>query len=218
MSASRTKLIVLDLDGPVLDGRERHYQCYRDILIESKCDPLEIDVYWELKRNKSSLAAQLELSGATVLRDSFLPCWLDRIELPKYLALDRVQPFVSDTLARLESQGIPVVLLTMRNHADHLYQQLENLELSKFFSEVVAVKSEKGVESKLSAAARLLSKFDPGELLWVGDTEADVLPAQALKIPVCAIESGLRNREYLSSLKPDFIIRSMAELYDVIQT
>lgn len=48
-------------------------------------------------------------------------------------------------------------------------------------------------------------------VVWVGDTEADVLAAKILDIPSVALTCGLRNRVFLHKQKPDFIYKNLEQ-------
>src|SRR5690349_19782781 len=101
----RISACILDLDGPLLDGKRRHYACYRDILAEHGYVALPCDAYWQMKRSRIDRRAQLAASGAGAIYDLFLRAWLERIELPVYLALDRVQPGALARIARWRAEG-----------------------------------------------------------------------------------------------------------------
>src|SRR5690242_5488261 len=108
------EICVLDLDGPLLDGRERHHACYRDILTEQGYEPLPRDVYWRMKCERVDRRKQLAASGAEGIYDLFLQAWLERIEQPRYLELDRVQPGAVEKLAQWRDEGRTLALATMR--------------------------------------------------------------------------------------------------------
>jgi phosphoglycolate phosphatase len=56
--------LILDLDGPIIDGRLRHYQCYSDILVEHGYKPMPVGMNWEMKRQRKDRHVQLAFSGA----------------------------------------------------------------------------------------------------------------------------------------------------------
>ena len=87
MSALRQ--IFLDLDGPVLDGKERHYFCYRKILKKLGFEPVGIDEYWASKREKGNRRDLLKRSGAERAYDKFFAEWIfPRNAYPKMAAYD----------------------------------------------------------------------------------------------------------------------------------
>jgi phosphoglycolate phosphatase len=197
--------LILDLDGPLLDGMQRHYRCYRDVLNEYGYRAIPVEQYWEMKRNRVDRRALLELSGASSLYNEYLNAWMDRIEAREYLELDRLQNDVVDVLLRWKRQGLRLFLDTMRNRPDNLSWQLDKLELRQFFEDVVVVGSGEDGVSKASEIKPRLTGIDVNGLVWVGDTEADVVAARELGVRMCALTCGLRTREYLMSLLPDYI-------------
>lgn len=210
------KLVILDLDGPILDGYLKHYQCYRDIVTMFGCSPLPQVQYWDLKRNRVNRVVQLEMINAGHLYDQFFDEWLRRIEMREYLLLDKVQENAVATLSFLKNQSIKNVLITMRNNAENLDWQLKELGIRDFFDDIIAVRTERGVDSKLECAKSVLSKMLPSEALWVGDTEVDVITAQSLNVSVCAVDCGLRTGEYLSSLSPTYLASSIGEIRSIV--
>src|SRR5207237_1355265 len=117
-------LLILDLDGPILEGRERQYACYRNILTESGFTAVSLECYWEMKRARVPLAAQLAATGAEALRESFPKRWLEEIESDVLLERDTVQPGAKETLAAWQEAGLRMVLATQRRNAMGLHRQL----------------------------------------------------------------------------------------------
>ena len=139
-----TTTVILDLDGPILDGRYRHHACYQTILGEHGYRPLEIDDYWQMKRQRKDRRAQLAASGAETLYGRFLERWLELIETRPFLALDRLQPGVPTKLAAWKNQGVRLVLATQRRDRESLIEQLAELGLDSSFQHVVVCDHEKG--------------------------------------------------------------------------
>lgn len=206
------EIIVLDLDGPVLEGKYRHYQCYRDILIENNYIPLSIEQYWEMKRNRIDRHRILGKSNADDMYDLFLRSWLERIEEKRYLALDVLQPGVLQKLYEWKSSGIRLIMATMRNNLENLRWQLDSLSLSVFFEQVIAVKTSQKEKGKAENVKAFLDGSGKDSVLWVGDTEVDIDAARILGVKVCAVGSGLRTIDYLATLKPDYVSRYLCEL------
>ena len=199
------KTIVLDLDGPLLDGMRRHYQCYSDILIEHGFKPIPIGQYWEMKRNRVDRRQLLSLSSATEMYNEFSALWIERIESREYLLLDRLQNHAVDILGGWKKSGMRLFLVTMRNKPVSLYWQLGELGIAHFFDEVVVVESCRAGASKSANIRPLLNNSRLEEVIWIGDTEADIHAARELGVKVCALTCGLRTEEYLASLSPDML-------------
>jgi phosphoglycolate phosphatase len=202
---------IVDLDGPLLDGRQRHYACYSTILAEHGAQPLELAQYWDLKRTRADRREQLAASGAEDLYDTFLTEWLDRIEGPPMLALDRVQPGAIETLSRWRAADAFVVLATHRRDPEALRSQLDETGLSAHLDEVVPSPPTGGAVGKAeSVVSRLGRRPDRG--VWVGDTEVDVAAARHLGLPAWAVACGVRSEQVLRAAGPDMLAADLASL------
>lgn len=199
------KCMVLDLDGPLLEGMHRQYKCYGDILTEHGFKPIPKNQYWEMKRNRVDRRQLLALSNVCDFYDEFLASWLRRIETKEYLALDRLQNGVIGILSGWKSSGIRLLLATMRNNATNLNWQLGELGIARFLDEVVVVGSGQAGTNKSANIKPLLNGSRLEEVIWIGDTEVDIYAARELGVRVCALTCGLRTEEYLASLSPDML-------------
>lgn len=198
------KTLILDLDGPILDGRYRHYACYQQILVTRDYKPVSFETYWRMKRNRVDHIRQLEASGAVSIAESFLSAWLELIEQPDLLMLDRLQNGVTEKLKRWREQGIRLILATMRRYPERLRNQLVHFGLDTYFDHVVVCGHLDGV-GKAQELKRRFPNMPVKGCLWVGDTEADIEAARAFGCLVWAVTCGLRAKSYLSSLSPDFL-------------
>lgn len=199
------RTIVIDLDGPILDGRLKHYRCYAEIAQSLGVTPLTIETYWEAKRSGKSAREQLEMSGGAGKAEEFASRWIAEIESRPRLELDAVQPGAVEVLGNWHPQGKVVALTTMRRDLDNLEWQLARLDLRRWFTHVIPVSS----GSKHDAVKRSPLRIEPADSVWIGDTEADILSAQAMSIPVYAVTCGLRNPEFLAKLHPDFQVADL---------
>src|SRR5437868_14565411 len=110
----------------------RHYACYESILLSHGYQPLPMPTYWEMKRNRVDRLQQLAATGASEIYDIFLQTWIEKIESPEMLLLDRVQEGAQEKLQQWRSDGITVVLATLRRHQDRVLAQLNRLGLNRF--------------------------------------------------------------------------------------
>ena len=193
------------MDGPLLDGRYRHYQCYSDILTARGFKPISMSQYWEMKRSRVDRNQLLALSNAGDLYDEFLATWIQRIETKEYLVLDKLQAGVVDILYRWKESGKRLLLATMRNNAFNLHWQLKELDIFQYFDEIVVVGSGQAGANKSVKIKPLLSNTSLDEVIWVGDTEIDIQAAREIGVKVCALTCGLRETDYLKSLLPDIL-------------
>ena len=204
--------IILDLDGPVLDGKLRHYQCYKEILKIHGFQAMPIEQYWNLKRNRASRLEQLKVTQAEGIYSQFFDAWIDLIEHPKMLELDNIQPGAIERLQKWKNSGVKIILATMRQNTNNLHTQLDQLGISKFLKKVVVCDHKRGGKGKAHAVISACRDLDATKSIWIGDTEADVEGAKELGCPIWLITGGLRSTSYLSSLMPDFISPSIADV------
>jgi phosphoglycolate phosphatase-like HAD superfamily hydrolase len=206
------KTILLDLDGPFLDGRFRHYQCYSDIISAYGYTPLPIEAYWAMKRSRKSRKEQLSCSGAEGIYDLFLDKWLKRIESLEYLQLDRVQDGALDQIISWSKAGMRLVVVTMRSSRTQLISQLESTGLLPYLDAVVDSRHTNGGCGKGMDLLREIPDIDPTTSLWVGDTEVDLEAARHILCPICLLSCGLRTKKYLGSLNPDFLYKMLTDI------
>jgi phosphoglycolate phosphatase len=206
------RTVILDLDGTILDGRFRHYACYRRILEERGYAPVSLENYWRMKLERANRRQQLAASGAEAIHEDFLHAWLERIEQPDLLALDRLQPGVTEKLREWRDQGVQLVLATMRRYPERLDEQLARLGLGAFLDHVVVCEHWLGGAGKAQQVKDTVADLYPEHCLWIGDTEFDVEAARALGCPVCAVTGGERTESYLASLSPDFLSQDLKSI------
>ncbi|MDX6403382.1 MAG: hypothetical protein QOH70_837 [Blastocatellia bacterium] len=203
------KTVVLDLDGPILDGQFRHYACYRKILVEHGYKPVSLENYWQMKRDRMDQRRQLAASRAETIYADFKESWLASIEMPDMLALDRIQPGALEKLREWRVQGIRLALVTQRRHRDYLYDQLGRLKLDSLLNHVVVSDPGRSGIGKSQQLKTEVADISAEDCLWVGDTEVDIEAARSFGCPVWAVACGLRSKSYLASLSPDFLSQDL---------
>jgi phosphoglycolate phosphatase len=208
---------ILDLDGTLLNTQQRHYACYQHIVCSLGYKPLSASDYWECKRKRTSQHELLRQSGIDVanraLVDAFSERWLHLIERPEMLSLDVPLPAVIGVLFRWHAAGKRLVLATLRQSPDALHLQLGELGIRHLLNDiVVSAHLSKGIGKAESVRTWLGDHFDSKNYLWVGDTETDFEAARHLGCKIWLVASGIRTREYLATLNPDFLSDSLADI------
>ena len=100
----------------------------------------------------------------------------------------------------------------MRNKKSNLYWQLELFELLQLLDQIIVVDTTGEKNSKANAVKPHINKLSGASVLWIGDTEIDIISARLLKIKVCAVGCGLRIPDYLSTLNPNYIVSHLKEI------
>lgn len=186
--------IFLDLDGPILEGKHRHYRCYEDIIKKYGGTALGIDYYWELKRNKITRNIVLEKSNFQKSYEIFLKEWMENIENEKYLILDALKPEVVETLKSWKNVADKIILVTMRQNRQYLLNQLDRLGILFLLDEVIDCPPERK-NTKYEA----LKNKNFEKAIFIGDTEEDTNTAKKLGIKSIGITNGLRKKEFLEA-------------------
>ena len=186
--------IFLDLDGPLLEGKYRHYKCYEDIVRKYGGETLSLEIYWELKRAKVPRNIILSLSKFNGSYFEFLDEWGHSIEDRKYLALDTLKPDVKMTLRYWQTISDKIVIVTMRQNRKHLIEQLINLEIFSLVDEVIDCPPQRKNTKYEALRAKSFKKA-----VFIGDTEEDINAAKMLGIKSIGITNGLRNKELLNT-------------------
>ena len=196
--------IYFDLDGTLIDVRNRHYAAYADAIRSLGLAPLGEASYWQRRRGGASSA---ELTEDEAARARFLEGFIERIEQPSYLSMDEIIPGAIEALDALHA-SYALVLVTLRRHRAALHVQLARLGLAHRFDAVLSPGREGASKASLIRAALLPSD---GSIV-VGDSEADVETARTLRLTAICVTTGVRDRTFLRALAPDLLIDSVMEL------
>ncbi len=123
---------------------------------------------------------------------------------------------IMDVLIDLQSAGITLALLSNKLHdltlkcAGHFFPDIK-------FSHIIG-QSEKYKKPDPSGVLDLskLLKIPLDQLVFVGDTDVDILTAQNAGVDSIAVTWGFRDEKNLVSLSPNYIIRSPKELIEFL--
>ena len=196
--------IIFDLDGTLIDSRERLYYLFQHLVPASD---LTFEAYWNFKRNKIDHRKILETRYLFLEHDivSFQKNWMDKIELPEWLAFDK--PFKGTTayLMELKKQH-ELYLATARQFEASVLIQLANFGWTNIFTKVL-VTAQKMEKIDLINNAIATNSAD----WFVGDTGKDIETGKSLCMQTAAVLSGFLNREKLMEYKPDLIINSVTD-------
>lgn len=197
----RFDYVFCDLDGTLLEDKQRHYECYKTIVKKYGGNCIPPDEYWNDKRDKVKRTVLLEKTGFQGTYDDYLSEWLALIETPEFLKYETLRPDTLSFLEWLRDNSEHIVLTTQRRNRKNLLGQLEKLGISGYFEEVVSGDNKTDI---------LDGKYNKASLV-IGDTEADEETAKRLGCTFIAVTSGLRNGKYLAA---DRKITALKELYE----
>jgi phosphoglycolate phosphatase-like HAD superfamily hydrolase len=220
---SPQRTVFCDFDGPLIDVSNRYYTTYQLALAQTQefyqsrgipllTSQLNKHQFWQMKQERVpdvEIAMRSGLHGEQI--DFFLGRVVKIVNQSDLLMKDQLQPGVSWALGLLHSQGVRLVLVTLRCQ-EQATQILRNYGLTRLFSGFYGAKDcdaayQNHADAKtellqLAVAEQTLRVGRPLSAWMIGDTEADILAGQALSIPTIALTCGIRSRLYLKAFEP----------------
>jgi phosphoglycolate phosphatase-like HAD superfamily hydrolase len=223
---SQQLTVFCDFDGPIVDVSNRYYTTYQLGLADTQgfyqaegitlpIQMLSKQQFWQMKQDRVpdvEIAMRSGLQGEQI--DFFVGRVIEIVNQPALLKKDQIQPGVHWALALLHSQGVRLVLVTLRCQLQAT-QILRNYGLTRLFSGIYGSSDrDAAYQNQAELKTQLLEKAIAEQSLlagraisgWmVGDTEADLLAGQALSIPTIALTCGIRSHFYLKQFQPTCI-------------
>lgn len=206
--------IIFDLDGTLIDASERLYQLFQDLVTDSTFTKSD---YWCLKRNGINHEKILNTYFPNYSFLYFQENWLQLIENIKYLSLDKLYPETTSVLKNLNNANT-LFVLTARQLKVNVLEELQELQIDTFFKAIFVT------EMKISKEEILLNALLNGHLtknlndLFISDVGKDIRVGNELNYITVAITHGFMNKENLLKYKPDYIIDSLGEISNIIDS
>lgn len=204
--------LIWDLDGTLIDSYETIVSSLYDTLLEYK---LYIDKENILKHvKKESLGSFINaISNEYNLSADYIDKRAHELIFERQYSIKPIQ-YACELLKQITNQNISNYLYTHKNKST--YSILDNLDMSKYFSEIVTI--ENGFKRKPSpdAVNYLVQKYnlDKKTTYYIGDRKLDI---------ECAYNAGIKSILYLPKEsyvtptgKEDYIIEDLLEILDII--
>lgn len=220
--------LCFDFDGPIIDVTDRYYRAYLESLNNTsinKSGVLSKEIFWKLKQNRVSDLEIGILSGLSLGESR------DSAELRKdlsfkhdYLVLDKLFDDVYKTFDYLKSKNITFFIVTLRRKKQ-LTGAIKQFKLDKYLSaeKIFSLPDEHKIQNDIQEKYILLVNAINGLGLssqdtWiVGDADTDIHVGRLTRCKkVIAISRGIRSKEQLEILKPDYLINNLNELKDLV--
>lgn len=221
MSIREFKAIFFDLDGTLVDIHGPLYIAAKNALDElGHSPPLTRERYHEaMAQNDMWLGIPEHMRPQYAkLAWAYFMTEVDRTERLEIL------PHVPETLAELKRRKYTMAVVTSRpGDSRRLMEKLAMVGLAAYFDLIV---------TQTTASLRALDKTQslkqsavragvmPRACMYVGDEPRDIMAATAAGFGAAVgVATGAASYEHLSShpqFKPDFVLRSLAELLDLL--
>ncbi len=201
-------IIVLDLDGTLLDIRAKYYAVYSQILKNHGCETLDIEDYWDMKRKGVSNGEILLKGNCSLSEDDFVKEFIENIERSDFLKLDALMPGAVEFLKKI-SNDTRLVLVTLRKNKETLLEQLDSMGIRKYFT-VVANDTTKDIKTAWQRKKHLFKVYGKGKcVVVIGDSGAEIKAGKTLDFITLALFSGIRSKSVLEKYEPDYILRDI---------
>ncbi|GAC1575472.1 MAG: hypothetical protein NVS3B20_07160 [Polyangiales bacterium] len=203
------KLVIVDLDGPILDVSRRYFEAHQRALTALSIMGSHADAaaFWQAKRDRTPIEQLLPSVEAqtpsTIERYGVL--FKQCIESDDLLTLDAVQPFALDALARLAT-NFDVVILSLRSNREGATRCVDSLGISALASVDFVAHSASGKVPRARAlsAGRVVVSV-------VGDTEADAAAAKAIGALFVGMSCGIRSKKDLEREGASVVVDSLGD-------
>lgn len=208
--------IFFDLDGPILDVAPKFHRIYTDLFSKNGFPTLSLEKYWDCKRNKIPEPKIVAMTAPGEFADTYIPERLRVIENTEYLQYDVVFDGALSVLETLQAQH-ELVLVTLRNRRENLMWELEHFDLRKYFATVLTKEDNHGdYKIKVELISQYVAAPTASGII-IGDTESDIRAGQILGLKTVAVTCGIRTKEFLQGLNPDYIIDSVPQLLSIVE-
>lgn len=132
---------------------------------------------------------------------------------------DHTEPYpgVRETLEFLRSREFRMAIVTTKSQ-DQADGTVRTVGLTRYFDLVRGWMEGRKMKPDPEPFVEAMKQLGATEArtLIIGDSEQDVLAAQAAGIDCCACLYGFRDPDYMRSLKPTYCIESFPEIRDIV--
>ena len=182
--------IGFDLDGTLLDSRQRHVDVLEEVL-KQECIRIDISDYMDYKTEGHSTKDFLLLKGIDKeTSERINKKWIELIEEERFLASDNLYPGTLKMLSDLSFDS-SLYIITARNNRDNAYKQIKDLGIQQYFEGVYVVESSKNTSQ---IKADVMKK--KGINVFYGDTESDYEAASVAGCDFKAVTGGFRSDSF----------------------
>jgi len=212
------KAILFDLDGTLIDTRNRFYLVFNKSLENFGLPVLSKKVFEELYSN-ASLDSQVPEELAVQFWDYFLENYSKNVA-----SGESSIPGSKKALHQLKKRGLSIGVVTGRiASVESVWSELKRYELDQFVDIVLTrLKGQNRNETYFSKEQNLLKAlsilgYSPPQSMYVGDYVADIRSGKSIGAVTVAVLSGGIKKEILAKENPNFILESVAKLPPILR-
>ncbi|OGX34210.1 MAG: hypothetical protein A3C36_04950 [Omnitrophica WOR_2 bacterium RIFCSPHIGHO2_02_FULL_52_10] len=209
MKSPRNHVLIFDFDGTIADTFHKLLEIGNRLSVEFDFKKIEDEEVEELK-HKSARETIAHLN-IPLLKIPQIIAKAKR-ELNKEIGLIKPIHGLKEILIQLKSLGLRMGILTS-NSLKNVHNFLDNNSLN-FFD---FVQTTPKIWSKNRSLMTLIDKqhLKIADVIYIGDETRDIIAAQKAGIRTIAVTWGYNSRRALENHRPDFLIHSPQELYQL---
>ena len=222
--------LCFDFDGPIIDVTDRYYRAYLESLKDTsihKAQILSKEIFWKLKQSRITDFEIGILSGLSI-NESKKSAELrkDLSFVQEYLALDKLFDDVYKTFDYLKSNNMIFFIVTLRRKKQLLYA-IKQFKLEKYLSNenLFSINDDHKIQNDIQEKYILLVSainklgLNSNDTWIIGDSDTDIHAGRLAKYgKVIGIHRGIRSKEQLEILKPDYLVSNLSEITNLLST
>jgi len=201
--------VAFDFDGTLINCKIRQVEVLRSILRRKEYNILLFDFnkWWKFKTNGSNtFDALIKMNVSSDIAKDITKSWIDIIEKPEWLDLDKLNDNVISLLRQLKNSNKPIFIVTARKSEYSFLNQIRKLSIDQYITKYFVVHPFHSKEQK----KEILDYLKPS--LFVGDTENDFYSAKKSGVQFIAVSSGQRSKQFLISKGINSIVDNISML------
>lgn len=215
------KLVIFDLDGTLIDSLEDLKDSINQALLKNKYQKQY--TYQETKMLIGSgirVLCHRALSYIEHTNEDEEKLYLDFQEFYKINQLNHTKPYdeVIATLKQIKKQNVKIAVLSNKRH-ENTIKIVENLFGKDFFDLIVGQQINVPLKPDPTSLLGIIKHFklENEEVLYVGDSDTDMITANNAQIKKVAVTYGYRNYETLKKFQPSFIVDNFKEILQIVK-
>ena len=211
------KGLILDLDGTILDSKEDIADSMNLVLREEGLAGYDYEAYGSMiGGGLRNLVERTTASEDQAYIDRLYSRLLE-VYAARYRQKSRAYAGIYEMLDRLERESIILGINSNKKH-EYCLDLVESEFGSYDFIRVLGHSGDFGLKPDPGAALEILDlmDLDRNQVLYIGDSNVDILTGHRAGLKVIAVSWGFRDRKELEEYAADYIVDSPSEIIDIV--
>ncbi len=212
------KCCIFDLDGTLVDSLEDLAQTVNLLRQEKKLPPHPTDAYRLMVGDGVAMLLKRAFPGTEETELAELKAQFDEIYVTQCMKNTCLYPGMKELLQGLKKRNILSAVLTNKPEA-FARKICDTLFDETMFAEVIGQQEQFPKKPAPDGVLSILEKYgiQKREMLFVGDSDVDILTAKNAGVTACGVLWGFRSRQELKNAGADFLIETPRELLNLTE-